>query len=82
MYASSIVGPLTQLRGWLRERWGRLIQDRLVQVDGRWEQVSGVLQREYGLARDEVEQQLRALRQKYEAHAQPTVGCQSSPLTN
>jgi uncharacterized protein YjbJ (UPF0337 family) len=43
-----------------------LTHDRLAQVDGAWDQLNGLLQREYGMAKHEVDAQLVSLRRKYE----------------
>ena len=37
----------TQLRGQLRVQWGKLTDDDLDRVQGRWEQLIGLLQERY-----------------------------------
>lgn len=66
MYTHRIHGHLTTIKGRLKEHWGRLRHDRLAQVDGAWDQLNGLLQREYGMAKHEVDAQLIRLRRKYE----------------
>jgi uncharacterized protein YjbJ (UPF0337 family) len=66
MDAYVIHGHLTTFKGRLKEQWGRLTHDRLAQVDGAWDQLNGLLQREYGMAKHEVDAQLSLLRRKYE----------------
>ena len=48
-----ISGEWAQARGWIKEQWGRLTDDDLVQIDGRLEQLAGRVQERYGLAREE-----------------------------
>lgn len=66
MYSYRIHGHLTTFKGRLKQQWGRLTRDRLAQIDGAWDQLNGLLQREYGMAKHEVDAQLIRLRHKYE----------------
>ncbi len=66
-----IHGHLTGFKGRLKQQWGRLTHDRLAQLDGAWDQLNGLLQREYGMAKHEVDAQLRVLRLKYENGPSP-----------
>lgn len=54
-----IQGKWHEIKGALRENWGRLTDDDLIEIDGSREKLSGKIQRYYGLAQDEVERQLR-----------------------
>lgn len=69
MYTYRIHGHLTTFKGRLKAKWGRLTHDRLAQIDGAWDQLNGLLQREYGMAKHEVDAQLLRLRLKYEDRA-------------
>jgi len=51
-------GDWKQLKGRLKQRWARLTDDDLREIEGAREELDGVLQRRYGLAREEVERQL------------------------
>ena len=50
----------TQLKGQIREQWGKLTNDDLDQIQGRSEQLIGRIQERYGVARDEAERQVDA----------------------
>jgi uncharacterized protein YjbJ (UPF0337 family) len=52
-------GQWTQLRGKVREKWGKLTNDDLDQIQGRAEQLIGRVQERYGVARSEAERQLK-----------------------
>ena len=54
-------GRWTQLKGRIREKWGKLTDDDLDQVQGRSEQLVGKVQERYGLAKDEAQRQVNAL---------------------
>ncbi len=57
MNQDTLQGQWTQLKGRLREQWGRLTDDDLDQIEGRSEQLVGKLQERYGIARDEAQRQ-------------------------
>jgi uncharacterized protein YjbJ (UPF0337 family) len=57
MNQDTLQGQWTQLKGRLREQWGKLTDDDLDQIEGRSEQLIGRLQERYGMARDEAQRQ-------------------------
>jgi uncharacterized protein YjbJ (UPF0337 family) len=60
MNQDTLKGQWTQLKGQVREQWGKLTDDDLDQVQGRSEQLVGKIQERYGIARDEAERQLNS----------------------
>lgn len=60
MNEDTFKGQWMQLRGKIREQWGKLTDDDLDQIQGRSEQLIGKLQNRYGIARDEAERQFDA----------------------
>jgi len=52
-------GQWTQLKGKVREKWGKLTNDDLEQIQGRSQQLIGKIQERYGIAREEAERQLK-----------------------
>jgi len=53
------VGAWKQLRGKVREQWGKLTDDDLDVIAGRRDQLIGKLQKVYGMAQDEADRQVR-----------------------
>jgi uncharacterized protein YjbJ (UPF0337 family) len=51
-------GKWAQLKGKLREQWGKLTDDDIDRIAGRSEQLIGRVQERYGLARDEAQRQV------------------------
>ena len=49
-----IEGNWKQAQGRIKEKWGKLTQDDLTMINGRREQLEGIIQQRYGLARDMV----------------------------
>lgn len=54
----TVQGDWTRFRGKIKERWGRLTDDDLDVVQGRREQMVGLLQKRYGIAKEDAERQL------------------------
>jgi uncharacterized protein YjbJ (UPF0337 family) len=54
-------GKWTQVKGKLRESWGDLTDDEIEQTKGNAQQLVGLLQERYGLAKDQAEKEVEAL---------------------
>ena len=54
-----IEGNWKQLKGRIKERWGKLIDDDFDVIEGRRDVLIGTLQKRYGITLDEAEKQLR-----------------------
>lgn len=63
MNSDRIEGNWKQLSGSLKEKWGKLTDDDLKQVDGKREKLVGKLQERYGLAKDKAETELKQFEQ-------------------
>jgi uncharacterized protein YjbJ (UPF0337 family) len=53
-----VQGNWKQLKGQVKEKWGRLTDDDLDVIDGRRDQLEGKIQERYGLARDKARKQI------------------------
>jgi len=53
-----VKGSWTQVKGQVKEKWGKLTDDDLTTIAGKREQLAGVLQQKYGLAKEQAEKQL------------------------
>lgn len=53
-----VEGSWKQLRGKVKEQWGRLTDDDLDVIAGRREQLVGTIQKRYGMVRDDVEHEI------------------------
>jgi uncharacterized protein YjbJ (UPF0337 family) len=58
MNEDTLKGQWTQLKGRLREQWGKLTDDDVDQIQGHSEQLIGKIQERYGVARDEAQRQV------------------------
>ena len=52
-------GNWKQIRGRVKEQWGKLTDDDLDRVDGKMDQLVGRIQERYGMAREEAERSVR-----------------------
>jgi uncharacterized protein YjbJ (UPF0337 family) len=57
MNSDQTTGAWHQIKGKVKEQWGKLTDDDLTQIEGKSEQLAGKLQERYGMARDEAERQ-------------------------
>ena len=54
-----ITGNWKQLKGKVREKWGKLTDDDVYVIAGRRDQLLGKVQERYGVARDAAESQVK-----------------------
>jgi uncharacterized protein YjbJ (UPF0337 family) len=53
-----IKGNWMQFQGKVKEKWGKLTDDDLTTINGKRDQLVGVLQQKYGYAKSQAEQEL------------------------
>jgi uncharacterized protein YjbJ (UPF0337 family) len=54
-----VKGNWKQVKGKVKEAWGKLTDDDLDVIAGKRDQLLGLIQKHYGVARDEAERQVR-----------------------
>ena len=59
MNTDVLQGNWKQLRGRIKETWGKITDDDLDTIDGKVDRLLGILQERYGYARDKAEAELR-----------------------
>lgn len=60
-------GNWKQFKGEVKKQWGELTDDQLDQAEGSHEKLVGVIQEQYGIARDEAEKQVKEWEKKVAA---------------
>jgi uncharacterized protein YjbJ (UPF0337 family) len=68
MNSDRTAGQWKQIKGHIKEQWGRLTDDEIAQLEGHSEQLVGRLQERYGLQREEAERQAKEFRTRYDWH--------------
>jgi uncharacterized protein YjbJ (UPF0337 family) len=53
-----IAGNWKQMKGGIRERWGKLTDDEIEEAEGNREKLAGKIQEKYGIAREEAHRQI------------------------
>ncbi len=59
MNADTLKGQWHQVKGEIRNQWGKLTDSDISQIEGQSEKLIGKLQERYGYARDRAEQEFR-----------------------
>lgn len=58
MNSDQLKGKWKQLKGSVKERWGKLTDDDLDVIDGQQDQLIGKIQEKYGIAREAAQKQV------------------------
>jgi len=60
-----IKGSWTQTKGAVKEQWGKLTDDDLMEIQGRRDQLVGKIQARYGISQEEAEAQVSGWERHY-----------------
>ncbi|EIW16375.1 MULTISPECIES: CsbD family protein [Pelosinus] len=52
-------GKWKELKGGLKEQWGKLTDDDITQLEGKTEKLVGILQERYGYTKDKAEDEYK-----------------------
>jgi uncharacterized protein YjbJ (UPF0337 family) len=58
MNSDQLKGKWRQMKGSVKERWGKLTDDDVDVINGQNEQLVGKIQEKYGIAKDEAQRQV------------------------
>jgi len=72
-------GKWKQVRGEAKVWWGKLTDDDLEQVGGKFDKFVGLVQEKYGYTREQVEKEFDSKMAKYEASKKQTAELRSTP---
>ncbi|MCC7305675.1 MAG: CsbD family protein [Alphaproteobacteria bacterium] len=67
MNTDIIEGKWNEIKGAVQEKWGKLTDDDIAQIDGNRTKLLGAVQKNYGIARDEAEKQLKDWEDSFDA---------------
>ena len=62
MNKDKAAGQWKQIKGKVKEQWGKLTDDDLTMLEGNQEKLNGKIQERYGVAKEEAERQVREFR--------------------
>lgn len=60
-----IKGEWKQFKGKIKEQWGDLTDDELTQIKGNRDQLLGLIQSKYGIAKQEAENQIKEWEERF-----------------
>jgi uncharacterized protein YjbJ (UPF0337 family) len=52
-------GQWNELKGKIKEKWGKLTDDERSQIDGKYDQLLGHIQKKYGYQKERAEEEIR-----------------------
>jgi uncharacterized protein YjbJ (UPF0337 family) len=64
MNKDQAAGKWQQMKGKLKQQWGKLTDDDLTILEGSQDQLAGKIQERYGIAKEEAERQVREFRER------------------
>lgn len=64
MNQDTLEGKWEQVKGLVKEKWGKLTDNDLLEIQGRGEQLKGKLRERYGYTKEEVEAEVQAFYKK------------------
>ena len=65
MNTDTIKGDWNNFKGKVKEKWGKLTDDDWKVVEGQKDQLSGLIQKRYGIAKEQVDRELEELTSKH-----------------
>jgi len=72
MNADQLQGKWKQVKGSVKERWGKLTDDDIDVINGKHDQLVGKIQEKYGIARDAAQKQVDEWNTEVESHHMDT----------
>ena len=59
-------GKWKEIKGGIKEQWGKLTDDDLTKIEGKVEKLTGVLQEKYGYSKEKAEDAYKGFIKKYQ----------------
>lgn len=53
-----VKGKWHEIKGKLKQKWGKLTDDQIGQMEGSYEELEGVLQKQYGYQKDQAKKEI------------------------
>lgn len=59
-----VKGHWKEIKGQLKQQWGKLTDDNIDQMEGSYEELSGILQKNYGYQKDQADREIDTFLEK------------------
>ena len=79
MNSDVLKGKCKEMKGKVKEQWGKLTDDDLDKIEGRSDQMIGLLQQRYGYAREKAEEEYNRFTSSFASTAPGRREPQSTP---
>jgi uncharacterized protein YjbJ (UPF0337 family) len=53
-----VKGHWNEIKGKLKQQWGKLTDDQIDQMEGSYDELEGILQKNYGYQKDQVKKEI------------------------
>lgn len=53
-----VKGNWKEIKGKLKQQWGKLTDDEITQIDGSYDELEGILQKSYGYQKEEAKREI------------------------
>ncbi len=65
MNSDILKGKWREIKGGVKQKWGKLTDDDLTQIEGKEEQLLGVLQKRYGYSKEKAQEEYERFMARY-----------------
>lgn len=59
-----IKGKWHEIKGKVKQQWGKLTDDEITRVNGSYEELEGILQKKYGYQKDQAQKEIQTFLDK------------------
>ncbi len=66
-----IKGKWKEVKGGIKEKWGKLTDNDITQIEGKQDKLLGLLQQRYGYSKEKAEQEYKQFMTRYEEPPRP-----------
>lgn len=66
MNADILKGKWKEIKGGVKQKWGKLTDDDLTQIEGHEDKLLGLLQKRYGYSKDQAEKEYNEFVSRYD----------------
>ena len=63
-----LMGKWKQMRGKVKQQWGKLTDNQLNRIGGRYDELTGLIQEHYGYTKEKAQHEVDAFIQKIHEH--------------
>lgn len=71
MNSDILKGKWKEIKGGVKEKWGKFTDDDLTQIEGKEEQLLGFLQKKYGYSKDQAQEEYKRFMARYQESPHP-----------